>query len=54
MDPVPIEITSGGEKTRVAVRPQSKITTTHVRVNGGSISIQVDPDGTLLKQVSGQ
>lgn len=54
MDPVPIEIISGGEKTRVVVRPQSKLTTTHVRAKGGSISIQVDPDGALLKQVSGQ
>ncbi len=52
LDPVPIEITSGGEKTRVVMQPKDKLTTTHVRTKGGATSIQVDPDGTLLKELA--
>ena len=51
LDPVPIEITSGGEKTRVVIRPESKTASTRIRVKGGATSVQVDPDGTLLKEV---
>jgi len=52
LDPVPIEITSGGEKTRVVIQPKGKLTTTRVRTKGGATSIQVDPDGTLLKELA--
>jgi len=55
LDPVPIEITNGGEKIRITVQPKGKLATAHIRTRSGPISIQVDPDQTLLKEVvSGQ
>src|SRR6267142_2289705 len=55
LDPVPIEITNGSEKTRITIQPNGKIATAHLRTRSGPVSIQVDPDQTLLKEVvSGQ
>src|SRR6266704_506595 len=50
LDPVPIEITSGSEKKRIVIRPEGKIATARVRIGGGHPSIEIDPDGTLLKE----
>ena len=52
LDPVPIEITSGGEKTRALIRPEGKVTTERVRVKGGATTVQIDPDDTLLKELA--
>lgn len=55
LDPVPIEITNGGEKIRITIQPKGKVATAHIRARSGPISIQVDPEQTLLKEVvSGQ
>ncbi len=55
LDPVPIEITNGSEKTRITIQPMEKLATAHLRTRRGPISIQVDPNQTLLKEVvSGQ
>ena len=52
LDPVPIEITSGSEKKRIVIRPEGKIATERVRIGGGPPSIEIDPDGTLLKELA--
>ena len=52
LDPVPIEITSGSEKKRIVIRPEGKIATERVRIGGGHPSIEIDPDGTLLKELA--
>ena len=52
LDPVPIEITSGSEKKRIVIRPEGKIATARVRIGGGPPSIEIDPDGTLLKELA--
>jgi len=55
MDPVPVEITSGSVKRVVMMQPRGKITTREFRVSGLPISIQIDPENTLLREVkSGQ
>jgi len=55
LDPVPIEITNGSEKTRITIQPTGKVATAHLRTRRGPVSIQVDPNQTLLKEVvSGQ
>jgi len=55
LDPVPVEITNGSEKTRITIQPQGKLATAHLRTRRGPVSIQVDPEQTLLKEVvSGQ
>ncbi len=55
LDPVPVEITNGSEKTRITIQPMGKLATAHLRTRRGPVSIQVDPDQTLLKEVvSGQ
>jgi aminopeptidase N len=55
LDPVPIEITNGSEKIRITIQPRGKLATAHIHTRRGPISIQVDPEQTLLKEVvSGQ
>lgn len=55
LDPVPIEITDGGGKRWITIQPAGKVATAHLRATKGPISIQVDPDQTLLREVaSGQ
>ncbi len=52
LDPVPIEITNGETKQRITIWPQGKLASAHVRIKGQPTSIQIDPDGTLLKEVA--
>lgn len=55
LDPVPIEITNGGEKRWITIQPKGKLATARIRTRSGPVSIQVDPNQTLLKEVvSGQ
>lgn len=55
LDPVPIEITHGGEKTLITIQPKGKLATARFHAGKVPISIQIDPDRTLLKEVvSGQ
>jgi aminopeptidase N len=51
LDPVPIEITDGGNRQRALVLPRSKLASLSVRTKGRPTTIQIDPDGTLLKEV---
>ena len=51
LDPVPVEITSGGRKQLITIQPSGKLTVKELRVTDLPISIQVDPQGTLLKEV---
>lgn len=50
-DPVPIEITAGSEKKTIIVRPRKKLETVSLRFARGPISVKVDPNNTLLKEV---
>lgn len=52
LDPVPIEITNGSEKRWITIQPTGKVATAHIRTKPGSISIQVDPGQTLLREVA--
>jgi aminopeptidase N len=55
LDPVPIEITHGGEKTLITIQPKGKLATALFRAGKAPISVQLDPNRTLLKEVvSGQ
>lgn len=51
LDPIPVEITSGGVKKVVMMEPKGKITTRAFRLSGVPISIRIDPDQTLLKEL---
>jgi len=51
LDPVPVEITSGREKRWIIIQPKGKEETSKIRVRSGAMSIRVDPDQTLLKEV---
>jgi aminopeptidase N len=51
LDPVPVEITSGGKKQIITIQPRGKVSVKDLRVGGLPISIQVDPDQTLLREV---
>ena len=50
-DPVPVEITHGGVTTRITIQPKGKLTTYQFRAGKVPISVQIDPDKTLLKEV---
>jgi aminopeptidase N len=52
LDPVPIEIITGETKQRTTIRPKGKLASMRVDARGKPTSIQVDPDGTLLKEVA--
>lgn len=55
LDPVPVEITSGSQKQIITIQPTGRISVKELRVGGLPISIHVDPDHTLLREVvSGQ
>jgi len=55
LDPVPVEITHGGVTTRITIQPKGKLTTYQFQAGKVPISVQIDPDKTLLKEVvSGQ
>jgi aminopeptidase N len=55
LDPVPVTVTSEGKTTRITIQPKTKTASAQLRVGQVPISIQIDPDSTLLKEVvSGQ
>ncbi|MGZ5436784.1 MAG: M1 family metallopeptidase [Pyrinomonadaceae bacterium] len=55
LDPVPVTITSEGKTTSLTLSPKGKVATATVRTGKVPIDIQIDPDGTLLRElVSGQ
>jgi aminopeptidase N len=51
LDPVPVEIRNGETKQRITISPKGKLTSVRVHTKGQP-SIQIDPDGTLLKEVT--
>src|SRR6185503_10100951 len=50
LDPVPVEITSGGKKQLITIQPSGKLAVKELRVTDLPISIKVDPDQTLLRE----
>lgn len=55
LDPIPITVTSEGKTTRVTAYPKNKLATVTVRTGKVPLSIQIDPEDTLLKElVTGQ
>jgi aminopeptidase N len=51
LDPVPIEFTVNGQKKRETIYPKGKITGVSIRLDANPTSVEIDPDGTLLKEV---
>ncbi len=51
LDPVPIEITTDGVKKLVTIQPESKTASMRIPIEKAPSTIQIDPDGTLLKEV---
>lgn len=51
LDPVPIEFTVNGKKKLETIYPKDKITRINIRLDGNPTSVEIDPDGTLLKEV---
>jgi aminopeptidase N len=51
LDPIPVTITSEGKTTRVILQPKGRVATAQVRVGKAPLDIQVDPEGTLLKEL---
>jgi aminopeptidase N len=51
LDPVLIQFTINGEKKIETVYPKSKLTSISISTKADSSSLQVDPEGTLLKEV---
>ena len=55
LDPVPVTVTSEGKTTSLTLYPKGKLATTTIRAGKVPISIQIDPEDTLLKElVTGQ
>ncbi len=52
LDPVPIEIITGGVKKLITIQPESKTATLRIPIEKAPTSIQIDPEGTLLKEVA--
>ncbi|MDX6404175.1 MAG: aminopeptidase [Blastocatellia bacterium] len=52
LDPVPVEISDGETKQRITISPKGKLASVRVHTKGQPTSIQIDPDGTLLKEVT--
>src|SRR6185369_17154888 len=52
LDPVPIEVVVDGRKIQGIVRPRSKFATLLVPITGQPESVELDPQGTLLKEVT--
>ncbi len=52
LDPVPIEITSGAKTQRTTIQPKGKLASIGVRTKGQPASIRIDPEGTLLKELT--
>jgi aminopeptidase N len=51
LDPVPVEFTVNGKKTRETIYPKGKLTEVSIRLDAAPSSADIDPDGTLLKEV---
>jgi aminopeptidase N len=51
-NPLPIEIVTATGKQRVAIYPKSKETTETFRVSSEPVSIEIDPNKTILKEIS--
>jgi aminopeptidase N len=51
LDPVPVTITSEGKTTSLTLFPKGKVATATVRTGKAPLSIQIDPEETLLKEV---
>jgi aminopeptidase N len=51
LDPVPIEFTVNGKKKIETIYPKSKLTRVSIRLDANPTSAEIDPDGTLLKEV---
>lgn len=51
VDPVPIEFTVNGQKKVETIYPKSKLTRVSIRLDANPTSVEVDPKGTLLKEV---
>jgi aminopeptidase N len=55
LDPVPVTIISEGKTTPLIIYPKGRLATATVRTGKVPISIQIDPDDALLKElVTGQ
>jgi aminopeptidase N len=52
LDPVPVEFTVSGKNVRRTIVPTGKSTQTTVQLPGNPSAVTIDPDGTLLKEVS--
>ena len=50
-DPIPVTITSEGKTTRLTLQPKGRTATAQVRVGKVPVDIQIDPEGTLLKEL---
>lgn len=51
LDPVPIQVTTGGVKRRFVIRPASKLTVRSFPLKQPPTDVKLDPDNTLLKEV---
>lgn len=51
LDPVPIELIVNGQKQQQTIYPKGKLTKIPIRLSANPTSIQIDPDGTLLKEI---
>lgn len=51
LDPVPIEVVSGGAKHRFMIQPQGKLTVKSFPLKQPPTAVTLDPDETLLKEV---
>jgi aminopeptidase N len=51
-DPVPIEFIVNGKKQQQTIFPRGKLTTVSIRLDANPNSVQIDPDGTLLKEAA--
>ena len=55
LDPVPVTITNEGKTIPLTIYPKGKLATMTVSTGKVPISIQIDPEDTLLKElVTGQ
>jgi aminopeptidase N len=51
LDPVPIEFTVTGQKKIETIYPKSKLTRVSIRLDANPTSAEIDPNGTLLKEI---
>jgi len=51
LDPIPVTITSESKTTRLTLQPKGKVATAQIRVGKVPLDIQIDPEGTLLKEL---